>query len=528
MSGNKASKGNLILVLHAHLPYVRNPEKCIEERWLFESITESYIPLLSMLDRLKEEKIQGSITFSISPTLIAMLDDSLLRDRYEAFLDEVIGLARREVERTKESTVFNPIAKQYLNRYVETKKNYRKKYNRDIIGRLIEHHKSGLVELITTAATNSILPLLREKITARAQVEVAIDVFTRRVGEPPKGFWLPEWGFNEQVAEVLEEKNLWYTFVSEGGFLSASSAPVNKIYSPLVSEKGLAFFASHSEAIDEVCSASGGFPGDPLYREFYHDVGFDLKLDYLRPYSHPDRPLNSSGFKYYQTTGTGTYRLPYDHKTAAKKAREHAGEFVKNRLRTLTEAGQSMDRLPLLVCPYEAEVFGFWWHEGFHFLEEVIRISAADSELSLTTPSKVLLDNPVNQCSLPSLSSLGEHGFFSVWLDECNAWFCRYLHFAEIRMKELMHNFNTAKGLTKRAVDQALREVMLSQASDWLFIMRSGISVEFAIMEARLRLRNFHQLYEQIVTKSVDEHFLSECERVTPIFPNINFCSFSA
>ena len=53
----KAEKGYLALVLHAHLPYVRHPEYeySLEENWLFEAITETYIPLLRVMENLVDE-----------------------------------------------------------------------------------------------------------------------------------------------------------------------------------------------------------------------------------------------------------------------------------------------------------------------------------------------------------------------------------------------------------------------------------------------------------------------------------------
>ena len=39
-------------VLHAHLPYVRHPEypQFLEEDWFFEALTETYVPIVSVLD----------------------------------------------------------------------------------------------------------------------------------------------------------------------------------------------------------------------------------------------------------------------------------------------------------------------------------------------------------------------------------------------------------------------------------------------------------------------------------------------
>ena len=41
--------GYFSLILHAHLPFVRHPEypEFLEEDWLFEAITEVYLPLIS-------------------------------------------------------------------------------------------------------------------------------------------------------------------------------------------------------------------------------------------------------------------------------------------------------------------------------------------------------------------------------------------------------------------------------------------------------------------------------------------------
>ena len=75
--------GYLALVLHAHLPFVRHPEapSYLEEEWLFEAITETYIPLLLVFERLLKDEIDFRITLSISGSLLAMLTDDLLKER---------------------------------------------------------------------------------------------------------------------------------------------------------------------------------------------------------------------------------------------------------------------------------------------------------------------------------------------------------------------------------------------------------------------------------------------------------------
>ena len=86
-------KGYLALVLHAHLPFVRHPEypEFLEEDWLFEGITETYIPLWQVFEGLLRDGVPFRLTMSLTPTLCAMLNDELLRERYLRYLDRAIA-----------------------------------------------------------------------------------------------------------------------------------------------------------------------------------------------------------------------------------------------------------------------------------------------------------------------------------------------------------------------------------------------------------------------------------------------------
>src|ERR1700704_522482 len=104
--------GYLALVLHAHLPFVRHPEHehFLEEEWLFEAITETYVPLLRMMQRLKDDNVPFKLTMSLTPTLCAMLNDDLLRERYVEHVDLLIDLMERECERTHDDEKLNELA----------------------------------------------------------------------------------------------------------------------------------------------------------------------------------------------------------------------------------------------------------------------------------------------------------------------------------------------------------------------------------------------------------------------------------
>src|ERR1700758_5359568 len=117
-------QGYLSIVLHAHLPFVRHPEheRFLEENWLFEAITETYIPLLKMMQRLVADAVPFRLTMSITPTLAAMLQDELLRVRYVERLDLLLDLARREVERNREDPHLSKLAQFYLDFFSESRR----------------------------------------------------------------------------------------------------------------------------------------------------------------------------------------------------------------------------------------------------------------------------------------------------------------------------------------------------------------------------------------------------------------------
>lgn len=88
------SNGYFSLVLHAHLPYVRHKEaNRLEERWVFEALTETYIPLLWVLE---EQPEYLSWTLSFSPPLLELLNDPVIQKRYLEHLDLTMKLVQKE------------------------------------------------------------------------------------------------------------------------------------------------------------------------------------------------------------------------------------------------------------------------------------------------------------------------------------------------------------------------------------------------------------------------------------------------
>ena len=112
-------KGYVSFVLHAHLPFVHHPESedYLEEQWLFEAISETYIPLLINFSKLEQEHVDFRITMSMTPPLLNMLDNKLLQARYIKYLQSHIELAKKEVIRNENNETLKNLAKYYVDRY---------------------------------------------------------------------------------------------------------------------------------------------------------------------------------------------------------------------------------------------------------------------------------------------------------------------------------------------------------------------------------------------------------------------------
>jgi 1,4-alpha-glucan branching enzyme len=523
-------QGYLSLILHAHLPYVRHleHEDYLEENWLFEAITETYIPLFLVLDNLLEDGIDFRLTISLTPTLASMLLDPLLLARYLRRLERTIELAGKEVARTASEPDFHPLALLYHRLFLQIHDAFVNRYQRDLIGALARFQQSGKVEVIASAATHGYLPVLSINPSAvRAQVRLGVEHYRRVFGKSPRGFWLPECGYYPGVDEILRENGIQYTILETHGITRADRRPLHGVYAPLQCPSGVAVFGRDPDSSRQVWSSEVGYPGDFDYREFYRDIGFDLDLDYIRPYIHPDGIRVDTGIKYYRITGNGSHKEPYVPEWAERKAAAHAQHFLEERIRQIAGLAAAMDRKPIVVAPYDAELFGHWWFEGPRWLDYLIRkialdqSSSAQSNVRLVTPSEYLDEYPANQVATPALSSWGRNGFNEVWLNGENDWICRHLHAGADMMEALCARNPRAWGRTLRAINQAGRELLLAQSSDWAFMINSGEMKQYATERTKTHLLRLHELRNQVENGNVDESRLRTLEMQDNLFRDL-------
>ncbi len=513
------AKGELALVLHAHLPYVRSAEKnSLEGDWYFQALLESYLPLLEVLEEKRNSNVQkAKITLGLSPTLLSLLADPDLKDIFPTWISNRLQLLQQATSDQKD-------ASNHLSEFIKKQFNFWQQCNGDLIGRFALLQKQGILDILTCAATHGYLPLLRENPEAiRGQLKTAVLEHKRLFKEKPLGIWLPECAYYEGLDKLIKEADLKYAILDGHGLLHANPRPKFGIYAPICSSNGIAFFGRDSESTLPVWSAKDGYPGDGVYREFHKDMGWEIPIESLNKIGIKERrPL---GLKLYKVTDQNTLlknKELYEPEKACKKVKEHASKYLQDRSKQLIKLKSLMGKDPLLVAPFDAELFGHWWFEGPLFLSEIFK-NSYKYDIKLTRLRDVLSANPIIQLSNPSPSSWGAGGYHSYWINESNSWLV-------IEWEKASKEFINAcskediQPLELRFLKQAARELLLSQSSDWSFILRAGTTTQLAKERINLHLSRFWDLITivQCGDKSVNKVFLNKIEKEDSLFPLIN------
>ena len=526
LSPHRDPSGYLSILLHAHLPFIRHPEyeDSLEERWLDEALIESYLPLLRMLEGRAERRAPGRITISLSPTLLGMLEDPLLRRRFAKRLEHLTALADRDVARYRDDSRFGPLAEHYAERFRAARIQYEERYRRDVASAFRNVEASGVARLITCGATHGFLPLmdLREP-SWRGQLGTAVREFERQIGHRPEGIWLPECGYAPGVEAVLADLGIRYFAVDAHAIEHASPRPSAGTYAPLRSAAGVFAIGRDAESSRQVWSSTEGYPGDPHYREYYRDQGFDLPLEEVREFLPSGGTRTHLGLKYHRITDRRfPLREPYDLEAARERVHAHASHFVHGREEQARGAARAIGQAAFMLAPYDAELFGHWWYEGPEWLDRVLDGIAASEVLDATDPLDAIRRLPRAQVGSPYLSSWGEGGYCAVWLDPVNDWIYKPLLRAAETMRALAQEGDRGEPARARALRQAGRELLLAQASDWAFIMKTGTLVPYARRRTEEHLDRFDRLAAALGGGGIDEAELAGMEERYGLFPDLD------
>jgi 1,4-alpha-glucan branching enzyme len=419
--------------------------------------------------------------------------------------------------------------------------------------------------------------LHRKAVTA--QIVTATQNYYKYFSKMPDGIWLPECAYFPGLENILAEAHIKYFIVDTHGLLNGTPPPIMDAHLPVycpewsnpsssssgprwdaqegkfirdnhkseaVTKKQpcaigrpsgkVAAFGRNQETSRRVWSATEGYPGNPDYREFYRDLGYDAPYQYIKPYLHADGIRRNIGIKYYRITGNVPLHLkePYDRKKALSKVEYHADNFISNTQKQLSHLSDKIAALigetnqsaimPIIVAPYDAELFGHWWFEGPDFISAVVTKINRQSDFSLITPSAYLKRHPKLQISQPSFSSWGNKGYSEVWLNGKNDWLYRHLHNAEKRMIEMATKYyHSTDNNKKNILNQMVRELLLAQSSDWPFLLTNQHSECYAQNRFKTHITRFNRLYENLVNNKVDELCLEEMHSEDNLFDEVDY-----
>lgn len=523
--------GYFSLILHAHLPFVRHPEypEFLEEDWLYEAITEVYLPLIFIFQNLHETGAKPRLTMNVSPPLCEMLADKLLEERYTRHLENLLELAKKEYERVqREAPAFNEAAEMYVRNLSAALDLWNVKYGRNLINAFRELQNEGVLEIITCGATHGFLPLISTPEARRAQIQVAVANYKKHFGRQPRGIWLPECAYESGIENLLKEAGIEYFIGDSHAILYGDPRPRFGVHAPVLCENGVAVFARDVETSQQVWSAEVGYPGNAVYREFYRDIGWDAPLEYLKPYLHENGERRHLGLKYHRITGKGASqhdKQPYVPNWAREKAAEHASDFIAKRIEQAHQLRETFGgHPPLVTSPYDAELYGHWWFEGPQFLDYLFRKLHYDQdEIEAVTPGDFLDARIPIQIQKPSASSWGENGYYKVWLNEGNSWMYPYQHDAERKMTKFANRFEHPNPIERRVLNQLARELLLAQSSDWAFQIYQGTTVQYSSRRFQSHIHRFDLLAEMLEKNEFNEPLLAEIENRDNIFAEIDY-----
>ncbi|MCP4804406.1 MAG: DUF1957 domain-containing protein [Proteobacteria bacterium] len=507
--------GSFVIVLHGHLPWVLEHGRWPHgEEWLFEAAAETWLPLLATVRDIRQAGAAPTMAIGLTPILLEQLSSPAFQDRFARWLRGRQKRALADAAEFGGDVTLVALATRWAEHFVDLAVQF-DAIDRDIPGAFAALWQQGAIEIMGSAATHAFLPLLRTDAACRAQVRIGLETSERILGRRPTGFWLPECAYRpggpwkppvldrglvdrQGLEGILAGEGVAWTVLDEHllagartravlgengpipvGWDQAGHEPERAWRSPLeVHRVGeVSVLARHRQLSEQVWSARIGYPGDGRYLEFHKKHGQD-------------------GLRYWRVTSARAdlgRKERYEPEAVAGAVYSHAQHFatmVRSMLQTHQDAH---GRKGVLVAPFDAELFGHWWHEGPAWLRDVLLTLGADAEVDLATPSDVLASAD-KQVEIPA-GSWGDGGDDRVWLEDKTRWIWEVLHRAEHRMGVVVRDLNWRGSSTVRKVlVQAARELLLMQASDWPFVVTTKGAPDYGFKRVSGHASRFDRL----------------------------------
>ncbi len=537
--------GAFTLVLHTHLPYVRSAGgSAFSEEWLHEAAVETFLPLLQTLYDLKESGVYFRFTLSVSPILGEQLTDPTALTNLDAYLDSKIAAAAQDQAHYSSGTDANEqirkLAGGYHAHFTRLRSAFQTRFNRDLIGALRRLQDEGFLDLITSAATHAYLPL-HQRESIQAQLAAAVTTHRRLFGRDPSGIWLPECGYQPGLEALLAQHGLRY-FLAETHAITGGApvgiangdvlgpygvikrrytlpAQINPAERPATTfqpywvadaegkSSGVAAIGRNNTAAMQVWGRSLGYPGDFDYREYHKRAG-------------------TSALRYWRVTGVninfGDKDL-YHPEWAAMKIDQHAEHFTHVVGDQLRQHHKQTGAVGLVSVHFDGELFGHRWHEGIDWLGKTLRNLATYKDIQMTTIADYVRDYPPTETLALPESSWGYGGAGFIWNNGDTRWMVQAMQAAETRMVALVAQFPDPSEAERAVLNQAGRELLLLQSSDWPFLITSGQAREYAIQRFTGHQQRFDALARSLESGGANWDLANQFYQLDRVFPDFDY-----
>ncbi len=562
--------GNYLLVLHTHLPWVLHHGNWPHgEDWLCEAVAECYIPLLNTFNELLEENIKPKVTMDISPVLCEQLEHQDFKQLFENYCSRKIEAAIKD-EKDFTDRGYNShhiwLTKFWQKWYDDRKNNFIYNYKSSVIGAFKKLQDEGAIEIATVAATHGYLPLLGFDKSINLQIQLAVENYYKHFGRKPRGIWLPECAykpsyewislipvapFNEQrlrpgIEQFLARYGIEYFFTDQsltdrgkalGIFLDSDKEKFVPINSPSFKSSDWMFremhlqpyyvsssdkteygtsavFTRHKNIAMQVWSGEIGYPGQPDFLDF-HKKHLGSMLRYWRVTDNKADMM---------------YKTLYEPSWTNDKIDLQSNHFIHHIENTLNYYNNNSGRFGTLCTPFDTELFGHWWFEGTQFIKSVLRGLSHSPYVNAETASEQLYRvRPFEVMSIPE-GSWGRNNNHDVWSNDDTKWTWEAEYNDELRLHNLIKKYpaREQKSELKRIITQALRELLLLQASDWQFLIYTQSARDYAEQRFSYHHSDFNKLCDLAENFAEtgnlipqDIKYLEETEKRNSPFPEL-------
>ena len=470
--------GSFCIVLHGHMPYVLYHGSWPHgEDWLYEAAAETYLPLLSIIDRCVFLNCNPKLTIGLTPVLLEQLAHKRFKNGFREYLDDYAQRAksdRRQFEQENQPHMAY-LAGRWEDFYTKLSEQF-DEIDYDIPGAFQKHCAAGHIELLTSAATHGYLPLLLEDSSIHAQVRAGLNTSQRILGMKPTGMWLPEgayrpagnwtpaipWGSHNGrvgVERLVGQESITHFFVDS----QLINSPEPSIHEPILVRDGfngdssVTAFARDAEICQHVWCKFMGYPAHSVYLEFHK------------------RYSQRRGLRYWKITDRKSdlgSKAPYYPDDVESIMHEHVQHFCGQVKRRLYDYRSRTGKNGVVVACFDTELFGHWWFEGPKFLENVLLTLNADPDVDLCTSQEYLHSHRPERRESLSAGSWGEGGDNRVWAANELKWLWEMEYYCETQFGKLTYNLPwRQQPEIRKILEKAGRELLLLQASDWPFVI---------------------------------------------------------